>query len=132
MSIKCWKIKSSTWSRVLCNDVHRRHVVNYVRCRLVCDDTDCTVNYSELFKKKKYIYIYLITARNKEHVKPKLVYICEASQLNNRTHVPLQECNYTNELARLGSHEYMNRQLRFEWLKEVFHWHCVLYVGPRK
>jgi hypothetical protein len=67
-----------------------------------------------------------------EHVKPKLVYICEASQLNNRTHVPLQESNYTNELAHLGSHEYMNQQLRFEWLQEVFRWHRVLYVCPKK
>jgi hypothetical protein len=67
--------------------------------------------YSELLGAlKKYISDYYM-----EHVKPKLVYICEASQLNNRTHVPLQECNYTKELARLGSHEYMNQQLRLEW-----------------
>ena len=74
MSTKCWKIKSCTWGRVLWNDVHRRHVMNYVRCRLFSDDIDCTVNYSEL--KKNHISDYYM-----EHVKPKLVYICEASQL---------------------------------------------------
>jgi hypothetical protein len=52
-----------------------------------------------------------------EHAKPTLVYSCEASQLNNRTHMHLQERNYTNELARLGSHEYMNQQWCFEWLQ---------------
>jgi len=100
-------------------------VLNYVLCRLVSDYIDCTANYSKLFKN---IYISDYCA---EHVKPKLVYICEASQLNNTAHVPLQESNYTNELARLGSHEYMNQQLRFEWLQEVFHWHRVLYVCPK-
>jgi hypothetical protein len=75
-----------------------------LRYRLVSDDTDCTVNYSEL-SKKFYVYDYCT-----EHAKPKLVYRREASQLNNRTHVPLQERNYTNELALLGSPEYMNQQ----------------------
>jgi hypothetical protein len=46
--------------------------------------------------------------------------------------MPLQERNYSNELARLGSQEYMNQQLRFEWLQEVFLWRRVLHVCPKK